>query len=83
MAQAMAHEFNVLALVKGAERYVFVYDDASRRQLAEAFRAYAADPQMSLTWFDAMVLQKKADEQCADTWPTLEDVEPRLSVEES
>ena len=26
----MSQDINVLALVKGAERYVFLYDDASR-----------------------------------------------------
>ena len=27
----MAREFNVLALIKGDERYIFVYDDESRQ----------------------------------------------------
>lgn len=59
----MAHELNVLALVKGAERYVFVYDDDSRAQVIDAFRAQAADPALALTWFDAVVLTTKAKEQ--------------------
>jgi hypothetical protein len=56
-------ELNVLALVKGAERYVFVYDDASQAALLEVFRSQAADPALSLTWFDATVLAQKAREQ--------------------
>ena len=28
----MSQDINVLALVKGAERYVFLYDDASRAE---------------------------------------------------
>ena len=28
----MADEINVLALVKGTERYVFLYDDSSRAE---------------------------------------------------
>jgi hypothetical protein len=59
----VGREFNVLALVKGAERYVYVYDDASRQPLLETFRAQAADPALSLNWFDAAVLARKADEQ--------------------
>ena len=35
----MRREFNVLALVKGDERYVYVYDEGSREALLEAFRA--------------------------------------------
>jgi hypothetical protein len=54
---------NVLALIKGNERYVFVYDDDSRQPLLDAFRAHAADPELSFNWFDAAVLTEKAREQ--------------------
>jgi hypothetical protein len=56
-------EFNVLALIKGSERYIFVYDDDSRQPLIDAFRDQAADPGLSFTWFDATVLTEKAREQ--------------------
>jgi hypothetical protein len=59
------NEINVLALIKGEEHYVFVYDDASRADLIDAFRDQAANPMLSLTWFDAMVLTTKAREQAA------------------
>jgi hypothetical protein len=59
----VGREFNVLALIKGGERYVYVYDDESRLSLLDAFRAQAADPGLSLTWFDAAVLTQKAHEQ--------------------
>ena len=61
----MPHEVNVLALLKGGERYVYVYDDASRETLLDAFRDHAAHPRLSLTWFDAAVLTRKAHEQAA------------------
>ena len=61
----LAHEFNVLALIKGQERFVFVYDDCSRECLIDTIRDLAADPTLSLTWFDALVLTKKAREQAA------------------
>lgn len=63
----MGQVLNVLALVKGAERYVYVYDDDSRQRLLEAFREHAADPSLSLTWFDAAVLGQKAREQAEQT----------------
>jgi hypothetical protein len=56
-------EVNVLALIKGAERYVFVYDNASREALVDAIRDHAADPALSFSWFDAAVLTEKAREQ--------------------
>jgi hypothetical protein len=56
-------EFNVLALIKGGERYVYVYDDDSRDALINAFRNQASDPGLSFSWFDAAVLTNRAREQ--------------------
>jgi hypothetical protein len=56
-------EFNVLALVKGNERYVYIYDDESQRPLIDTFRDQAADPNLSFNWFDAAVLTDKARQQ--------------------
>lgn len=50
---------NVLALVKGTERYVFLYDDQSARTLLQTLGRYAADPELSFTWYDAAVLSQK------------------------
>jgi hypothetical protein len=50
---------NVLALVKGTERYVFLYDDESHRALLQTMGRYAADPELSFTWYDAAVLSQK------------------------
>lgn len=65
----MANEFNVLALIKGQERFVFVYDDVSRACLIDTIRDLAADPDQSLTWFDALLLTKKAREQAQTATP--------------
>lgn len=59
----MRRELNVLALIKGNERYIYVYDDESRLALIDTLRDHAANPGMSLTWFDAAVLTEKAREQ--------------------
>ena len=59
----LPNEVNVLALIKGAEHYIFVYDDESRMSLIDTIRDYAADPQVNLSWFDAVVLTNKAREQ--------------------
>ena len=66
----MAREFNVLALIKGEERYVFVYDDMSRESLLDAFRDQAADPQLNFSWFDAAVMSEKAREQAKAAKPS-------------
>jgi hypothetical protein len=61
----VAQELNVLALLKGDERYVYVYDDASRSALLTTFDTQAADPGLSLNWFDAAVLAEKAHAQAS------------------
>jgi hypothetical protein len=73
----LPNELNVLALVKGTEHYIFIYDDASRPQLIDNFRDVAADPQYSLSWFDAMVLTTKAREQETMEATPLEPSAPR------
>jgi tripartite-type tricarboxylate transporter receptor subunit TctC len=57
------HDLNVLALVRGEERFIFVYDDQSRDEILDAIRDAAADPQISLSWFDAAVLTERARQQ--------------------
>jgi hypothetical protein len=71
-------ELNVLALVKGQERYIFVYDDDSRAELIDAVRDQASDPNLALSWFDALVLTQKAREQAAATQP--EPDQPRSRI---
>lgn len=65
----MARELNVLALIKGQERYIFVYDDDSRSALIDSFRDHAADPRLSFNWFDAAVLTDKARAQALEADP--------------
>jgi hypothetical protein len=50
---------NVLALVKGSERYVFLYDDESAQSLLQTLGRYASDPDLSFTWYDAAILSQK------------------------
>jgi hypothetical protein len=66
-------DLNVLALVKGAERFVFVYDDDSRAETIAAIRDHAADPAVSLNWFDAAVLTERARKQAGETQPVPEE----------
>jgi hypothetical protein len=56
-------EFNILALVKGEERYVYVFDDESRAEVLSVLSDQAADPRLDLSWFDAAVLSEKLRQQ--------------------
>lgn len=53
---------NILALVKGTERYVFLYLDSERTETLRVFGRYASNPELSFTWYDAAVLSGKLSE---------------------
>lgn len=55
----MAKDINVLALVKGAERYVFLFDDDHRAEALRTLGRFASNPELSFTWHDAAVLSQK------------------------
>lgn len=58
-----SRDINVIALVKGGERYVFLYDDDSRAQAIETLAKQAANPELSFSWYDAAVLAQKVRQQ--------------------
>ncbi|HJZ57578.1 MAG TPA: hypothetical protein VKE74_21595 [Gemmataceae bacterium] len=62
----MTQELNVLALFKGEERFVYVYDDDSRETLIDELRHQAADPAVTLNWFDAAVLTERVRNPAAE-----------------
>jgi hypothetical protein len=56
-------DLHVLALVKGEERYIFLYDDASRAEALRTLGRYASNPDLSFSWYDAAVLSQRIREQ--------------------
>ncbi|HZZ27913.1 MAG TPA: hypothetical protein VFE46_07890 [Pirellulales bacterium] len=61
----MSHDINVLALVKGNERYIFLFDDASRAEALRTLGRYASNPELSFSWYDAAVLSQKIRQSAA------------------
>ena len=57
--RAVSQDINVLALVKGNERYIFLFDDDSRAEALRTLGRYASNPELSFTWYDAAVLSQK------------------------
>ncbi|MEO1530051.1 MAG: hypothetical protein AAFX06_31950 [Planctomycetota bacterium] len=66
----MNKEINVLALVKGEEKFIFLFDDANRDQTLRQLARFAANPELDFTWYDAATLSRKIREAC----PTDEDL---------
>jgi hypothetical protein len=52
-------DINVLALVKGKERYIFLFDDDNRAEALRTLGRYASNQELSFTWYDAAVLSQK------------------------
>ena len=55
----MTRDINVLALVKGEERYIFLFDDENRSETLRTLGRYASNQDLSFTWYDAAVLSQK------------------------
>ena len=55
----MNSDINVLALVKGEERYVFIYNEENRSETMRLIGRYASNPELSFSWYDAAVLSQK------------------------
>jgi len=55
----VSDDINVLALVKGSERYIFLYDDGAKAQTLRTLGRYASNPELSFSWYDAAVLSQK------------------------
>jgi hypothetical protein len=58
----MDGEINVVALVRGEEQYIFMFDEANRTETLRMLGRYAADPELSMTWYDAAILSQKVRE---------------------
>ncbi|MGI5832792.1 MAG: hypothetical protein ACOX6D_09750 [Thermoguttaceae bacterium] len=60
----MNTEINVLALVKGEERYVFIYNEENRSETMRVLGRYASNPELNFSWYDAAVLSQKMRREC-------------------
>jgi hypothetical protein len=63
----MERGINVIALVKDAERYIFLYDGESAPALMQTLGRFAGDPELSFSWYDAAVLSQKIRRQNRET----------------
>lgn len=55
----MSKDINVVALVKGDERYIFLFNDENRGEALRTLGRYASNGELSFSWYDAAVLSQK------------------------
>ncbi|MBA61957.1 MAG: hypothetical protein CMJ76_06270 [Planctomycetaceae bacterium] len=54
----MTNNINLLALVKGEEKYIFLFNDQNRKKTLRQLGRFASDPELSFTWYDAAVMSQ-------------------------
>ena len=55
----VTEDIHLVALVKGSERYVFLFAHARWVELLRLVARYAANPDLSFSWYDAAVISQK------------------------
>jgi|GEM_PF-2447762 len=58
-SDTMDKEIKVIALIKGEEQYVFLYNENNRAETLRLLGRYASNPELSFSWYDAAVLSQK------------------------
>lgn len=57
--RSVSQDINVVALVKGEERYIFLFSDEKKSETLRTLGRYASDSKLSFSWYDAAVLSQK------------------------
>lgn len=68
----VSNDINILALAKGEERYIFLYNDQSRNEALRTLGRYASNSELSFSWYDAAVMSqkvRKANKDCFEEIP--------------
>lgn len=55
----MAGDINAIAIVKGEERYLFLFNDAHEAEVLRTAGRFASNPDLSFGWYDAAMLSQK------------------------
>ena len=65
----MNEDVNVIVIVKGDEKYLFLYCDSQRSELMRRAGIFASNPDLSFSWYDAAVVSQTARRQAANDMP--------------
>ena len=76
----MSDDINVLALVKGEERYIFLFDDRNRSETLRVMGRYASNAELSFSWYDAAVLSQKVRKTAPAPAPETSEAKPRFHM---
>jgi len=57
-------EIIVVALIKGEERFVFLFPEENRSEAIRAVGTMATNEDINFSWYDAAVLSQKINSAC-------------------
>jgi hypothetical protein len=77
----VSQDINVVALVKGEERYIFLFNDEKKSETLRTLGRYASDSKLSFSWYDAAVLSQKVRNIEKDQ-PVLDGVNGRFASQQ-
>ncbi len=72
----VSKDVNVLALVKGEERFIFLYTDSNKSETLRALGRFASDPEINFSWYDAAVLSQRLRQEQTTTMSRVDQVVP-------
>lgn len=78
----MNEDVNVLALVKGNERYLYLYDDSQQADALRALGRHASNSELSFTWYDAAVLSRRIRNEAKQAEPISDRLRRRAAMPE-
>jgi len=77
----VSQDINVVALVKGEERYIFLFNDEKKSETLRTLGRYASDSKLSFSWYDAAVLSQKVRNIEKDQ-PTADSINGRFASQQ-
>lgn len=72
----VSKDVNVLALVKGEERFIFMYTDNNKSETLRTLGRFASDPEINFSWYDAAVLSQRLRQDQPATVTRVDQVVP-------
>lgn len=78
----VSKDINVVALVKGEERYIFLFNDQQKSQTLRTLGRYASNPELSFSWYDAAVLSQKVRNAARAEESTSDILDARSAISE-
>lgn len=76
----MSKDINILALAKGEERYIFLYNEETRNETLRTLGRYASNSELSFSWYDAAVMSQKVRKNAKDEMPSFSASVERLET---